>query len=150
VVDLRAEFVKRISSWSEQMLDAAGECVKEVDIEILPDLTDIPNLMANGQACEILGLRTNRAAPTGSSFSAAVPQKDEDRSDASVAALNDPGPAPGSNAAPALSSLDRTKADVVSEFRKQLDAGLPPPGDNTETPPRGAALSDDLTDEPPF
>lgn len=62
VVDTLAMMEKNIENFDVSMLDDAETWTKAFDE--LPALTDIPNLMLNGVACDILGLSSNTAQAT--------------------------------------------------------------------------------------
>jgi len=168
VVNLRPVLEKKIANWSEGLLDAAQLWVLENDHDSLPDLTEIPNLMANGRACEILGLSTKNAVSKGSQVSTSVPVESTDENTGNSAPVtkqaedtddpfssgsagqpsSGPGPAPGKKASvsEAVSTFDQDKSKAEAAFSKQLDeAAKEAAKDADEAPP---SIPDE--DEPPF
>lgn len=149
--------LRAMEGWTddEAMLEASHTWTQENDHDKLPELTDIPNLVADGRACELLGLDMSkaRAERPDDQVSTHVPeQKAHDPADpfgtgtgqASVGQpADEPPPQPGSVAG-AASSFDQTKDQAVADFNSQLDRAAAGAGGD-EPPPSTVD-----PDEPPF
>ncbi len=118
------------SKWNAEAMNAAWEWAQEVDD--LPDLTDIPSIMLDPQACDILGLGTQhvpvdrpvqqvekvqQAADTGG-FGAAAPQQVEKPKQAAVVQTGFGAAAPASVSD---AQMESRRASIESMF-SSLDA----------------------------
>ena len=161
VVNIRRLLEKSVPDWCEEMLDDLGKWASEYDD--LPDFGDIPNLAANGRACEILGISTKNAQAPGRvhaqgnptpvqqmDFGAVTPSQQQPQQQAV-----DPGgfggppvqQSMGSSVGDAFSTFDQAGANAAQQFKAEIEGAS---GGTTGMTTPAADVASEVDDEPPF